>query len=72
MWNQLQRPVSVLGGRETLGSSEGTPGPGLAEARTLGTEGAARKGFLGKKKYIGAKRNIAKRIGVSLAREKRS
>lgn len=49
MWNQLQRPVSVLGGRETLGSSEGTAGPGLAEARTLATEGAARKGFLGEK-----------------------
>ena len=47
MWNQLQSSVSVLGRKETLGSRAGTPGPALAEARTMGTKGTARKSFLG-------------------------
>lgn len=60
--------MSVLGGREILGSSDETPGPVLAEARTMGTEGAARKSFGvgGVGNSIGAKGNTGKTNGCYL------
>lgn len=65
MWNQLWRSVSVLGGREVLGSSDETPGPVLAEAKTMAT---ARKSFGGGGvgNSIGAKGNTGKTNGCYL------